>query len=121
MARNPQTILAHYLLCALWASIGDDDEPLDDSYSPDDVHLESQASALSDIEDLLGYIEHEGIDASWWSDEQLAHDLWLTRNGHGAGFWDRGQDLPGKILTEYAQALGSSDAYVGDDGKVYLS
>src|SRR3990172_722524 len=29
--------------------------------------------------------------------KQLGHDLWLTRNGHGTGFWDRpeiyGEDL----------------------------
>src|ERR1017187_9161934 len=30
----------------------------------------------------------------WYSDcgeseERAGHDFWLTRNGHGAGFWDR--------------------------------
>jgi hypothetical protein len=29
------------------------------------------------------------IDIRVYSPEQLGHDLWLTRNGHGAGFWDR--------------------------------
>lgn len=27
--------------------------------------------------------------------EQCGHDLILTANGHGAGFWDRGLDMPG--------------------------
>ena len=26
---------------------------------------------------------------------QIGHDLWLTRNGHGAGFWDRGLGAQG--------------------------
>jgi hypothetical protein len=62
----------------------------------------------------------------WWyldgiSDEQIGHDIWLTRNHHGAGFWDRGLGDLGDKLTEIAHSLGGSDAYVGDDGKVHLS
>ena len=48
-------------------------------------------------------------------------DFWLTRNGHGAGFWDRGLGSVGDELTKNAKPFGSVDAYVGDDGKVYLS
>jgi hypothetical protein len=54
--------------------------------------------------------------------EQASHDFWLTRNRHGAGFWDRG--LPhnlGRMLTEHAHAYGSCDAYAGDDGMLYLA
>ena len=25
---------------------------------------------------------------------QCGHDFWLTRNGHGSGFWDRGYSVP---------------------------
>ena len=28
-------------------------------------------------------------DFSYISDENIGHDLWLSRNGHGAGFFDR--------------------------------
>lgn len=51
----------------------------------------------------------------------LGHDLWLTRNGSGAGFWDRealSGDL-GRSLTDAAHKLGELDIYVGDDGKVH--
>lgn len=39
---------------------------------------------------------------------QHGHDFWLTRNGHGCGFWDRGYDLNdlGRKLTEAAHAFG---------------
>ena len=44
--------------------------------------------------------------------EQAAHDLWLTRNGHGTGFWDRpeiyGEQLAAE-LTRAAKAMGSAD------------
>ena len=52
--------------------------------------------------------------------EQIGHDLWLTRNGHGAGFWDRGLGAQGDSLTAICEALGGVDSYVGDDGLLYL-
>jgi hypothetical protein len=29
-----------------------------------------------------------------YSEERAGHDLWLTRNGHGVGFWDRDELAP---------------------------
>ena len=49
---------------------------------------------------------------------QAGHDYWLTRNGHGAGFWDRGLGEIGDVLTkacEYTEV----HAYLGDDGLIY--
>lgn len=48
--------------------------------------------------------------------ERAGHDFWLTRNGHGAGFWDRWssgtpQGLIGAKLTESAKSYGSCDLY----------
>ena len=56
-------------------------------------------------------------------DEHIAHDFWLTRNGHGAGFWDgdykcEDQDL-GDILTAIAQTFAEVNLYIGDDGLIY--
>lgn len=48
-------------------------------------------------------------------------DFWLTRNDHGAGFWDG--DLPddvGEELTAAARDAGERDLYMGDDHKLYL-
>jgi len=53
---------------------------------------------------------------------QAGHDFWLTRNGHGAGFWDG--DWPedvGAELTEASEAFGEVDLYIGDDGQIYCS
>jgi hypothetical protein len=48
-------------------------------------------------------------------------DFWLTRNGHGAGFWDRGYGEAGDTLTERAHAFGEINLYAGEDGRLYLS
>lgn len=50
---------------------------------------------------------------------QCGHDFWLTRNHHGAGFWDRGLGEVGEKLTEMAHAYGEADLYEGDDGLIY--
>lgn len=42
-----------------------------------------------------GLIEKAGL-----TEEQAGHDLWLTRNGHGAGFWDRGLGDIGEKLND---------------------
>lgn len=49
------------------------------------------------------------------------HDFWLTRAGHGAGFWDG--DLPqalGERLTAASKAMGEHEAYVNDDNLIHL-
>lgn len=49
-------------------------------------------------------------------------DFWYTRNGHGCGFWDGDWPEPyASQLTDASKAFRSLDAYLGDDGKVYLS
>jgi hypothetical protein len=110
-----------YIECAMWSSTGDDGESLDALYGPDDLAPETLESMKGDVEDFLALIDREGIDRSWWSDEQLGHDFWLTRNRHGAGFWDRSQGGPGDKLTALAHSYGESNLYVGDDGLVYVS
>lgn len=54
---------------------------------------------------------------------QLAHDYWLTRNHHGAGFWDRGLGGLGDRLTKAAQLDGEYYLFdnitgLDDDGNV---
>lgn len=49
------------------------------------------------------------------------HDFWLTRNGHGTGFWDRDMGAVGDSLDSLACTFRECDLYVGDDGRVYMS
>jgi hypothetical protein len=53
--------------------------------------------------------------------DMAGHDFALTRNGHGAGYWDG--DLPeelGARLTEAAKLAGECWPYLGDDQTVYV-
>ena len=112
-----------YLVCALWSENDDSDTPLENNY-----HIEQLASVAMDTakqdcalfqkqnEELLSQMYAAGHKP-----EQAGHDLWLTRNGHGAGFWDRGMGDLGNKLADAARDFKTTDLYVGDDGQLYLS
>jgi hypothetical protein len=51
---------------------------------------------------------------------RAGHDFFLTRNHHGAGFWDGDwEESEGKRLTALAHTYGETYLYIGDDGKIY--
>lgn len=122
--------LRGYVVCALWSSTGDDDEPLDSTHDESDLAGEtlqamknSCAKFISENEnDLAEYVERRAIPrgADYTEADCAGHDFWLTRNGHGAGFWDRGLGELGDRLSEASKAFGESHLYAGDDGKLYL-
>lgn len=113
------TILDHYIIAALWTSTDDNDAPMDANYDVDNIAPETLSQMREDVEAFVNSVEEAGWDTSWWTDEQMGHDFWLTRNGHGAGFWDRGQGQVGDDLTALAKPYGEFSLYIGDDGKVY--
>ena len=48
------------------------------------------------------------------------HDFWLTRCGHGAGFWDGDWAEPhAAALTKLSKDFGEVELYLGDDKKIY--
>lgn len=51
--------------------------------------------------------------------EQAGYDFWLTRNGHGAGFWDGDWPVYGDMLTKGSKCYGVFETYRGDDGLIY--
>lgn len=106
-----------YIECALWASCDENGEPLD-NYGVSDIHPDTLAQMEADCDAFLALIDELEINHDDWSDEQMGHDFWLSRNGHGAGFWDRGFESGG-ALHKAAKSFGSFDLYVGDDGMIY--
>ena len=105
-----------YIECALWASTDEEGEPLD-MYQDIDIAPESLAAMVADCE---AFQRDNADDLAELDDGQAGHDFWLTRNGHGAGFWDRGLGELGDRLSKAAHVYGSSDLYVGDDGTIYV-
>lgn len=140
-----------YIEAALWSTTDEADEDLraldDSGYGVEDFHPDTLAEMVADCRDFQESFG-EWIDSGCTrqhpadsSDRQLAgFHFWLTRNRHGAGFWDGDWTEPytetdddgsppivpryptvGDYLTEMAHAYGSYDLYVGDDGRIYGS
>ena len=55
-----------------------------------------------------------------YDDERAGNDFWLTRNRHGAGFWDRGLSHAGDYLTKMSHAYGELHLCRGDDGMIHV-
>ena len=111
-----------YIEAALWSSTDnsrdDGGDPLDANYSIEEISSE----AMAQIEADCAKFQHDNAATlDGLLIEQCGHDFWLTRNGHGAGFWDRGLGAVGEELTKASKVFGECDLYVGDDGLVYCS
>jgi hypothetical protein len=108
--------LLGYLTAALWTN------ELDDHTVPDfDIIDAMRASRMIDTFLNANEADVWNMIADGFNFGQVGHDLWLTRNGHGTGFWDRSPDAPYLRLTDAARNLGESDCYVADDGAVHLT
>lgn len=111
-----------YVACALWSTNDESDEaggfPMDQSYTRDDMDPTLLESMRSDCE---AFCEAQRVDlvGSGLNDDRIGIDFWLTRNHHGAGFWDRDLGDVGDRLTDAAHAYREVWLYVGDDGKIY--
>lgn len=123
---NLETLTNAYMVAALWSSSDENGESLDAVFGVDDIAPECAAAMRatcadfveSNKTDLLKYCEKMKCE-QWSGEERAGHDFWLTRNGHGVGFWDRGLDALGERLSKAAEVYGSVDLYVGDNGSVY--
>jgi hypothetical protein len=108
-----------YITCALWSSTDpdNDDRPLDRDYDESDLSDDCRAKMVADCK---AFQEANAEDLSVGDDEQAGHDFWLTRNGHGAGFWDGDWPEPQATrLTAACKAVGGCDLIVGDDGQIH--
>ncbi len=108
-----------YKTAALWASTDDDGSPLDSSFSPSDISEESSEAIAHDAVEFWAQAKAEGL-VDGVTPEQFGHDFYLTRAGHGTGFWDRGRGANGDRLTEMAKEYGEKSPVVGDDGKIHF-
>ena len=130
---NPEPIgiedfLEAYIECALWTSTDDQDIPMDRDHSAEDIAPEALRSMREDCVAFLTAMA-DGVDSvdSDVSQEitntgRAGHDFWLTRNGHGAGFWDGDWPEPAATrLTDASHGFGESYLYIGDDKLIHVS
>jgi hypothetical protein len=125
-----------YVGTALWSTDDESDEsggePLDRNYDIDDLAPTARESMLRDCATFYtANSEHIHCDDAPLSRDfegsiaareaaMAGHDFWLTRCGHGAGFWDGDWPEPAaSILDKAARQFGNVDLYVGDDGRIH--
>lgn len=110
------TITLHAIEAHLWA----------DAYREVDGEPETVDARGYDVtaddynairEDVGAFVEAnaDALTASGLSDEQIGHDFALTRNGHGAGFWDRGLGELGDALTAAAKPFDEVRVWLDGD------
>ena len=73
-------VLHHYLHAALWT------EELDGNRDIENITSHSKVQARKDIKAFVDANEKLLVQ-SGLSNDQIGHDFWLTRNGHGSGMW----------------------------------
>lgn len=119
--RNPSApgVLDGYMQSALWSTSDDDGTALDSNYSVADITGATKARMKENVARFLADVNAAGLsDArSHTKDSTIGHDLWLTHNGHGAGFWDGDYDHAsdpelGNKLSKIARKLPEMDLYV---------
>ena len=108
---NIDEIVKHYLVAALWT------EELDE-FDVDNFNPDSVADAKAEV---TSFVEKAGDLLNGIPEENIGHDFWLTRNHHGAGFWDR-EELSKEQqegLTKIADSFG--DRWVFEEnGTVFV-
>lgn len=113
-----------YLMAVEWLLPTDDSDP-EEAKGREDIAGFAPSAVAEAVKDcakfqtanadhLASYGEISGRD-----DESAGHDYYLSRCGHGAGFFDRGDEDVFNRLQEAAQADGNVDHYIGDDGWIY--
>ena len=122
MKTSLDKFLAGFIECAIWSSSDDEGNPLDALGL--DLDADSLAAMRADCAEFMEANQAlldeatERYGYSWWC---AGRDYWLTRNGHGAGYWDRDElaaDDLGDRLTEACAAAGEAYLTVTDDGEL---
>jgi len=108
-----------YVQTALWSTNDESDEqggvPLDRNYSIADIHPRALWAMIRDCDAFRAQNEADIIAAvgdPFPMYARVGRDFWLTRNRHGAGFWDGNYPEPyAARLTEAAHRFGEVDLF----------
>lgn len=127
----PEEFFQAYVTTALWSSNDESNpetggDPMDANYDESDIAPETLAAMRADCDKFYetnaADLSCEGVTygPDFGQNGRAGHDFWLTRNHHGAGFWDG--DWPaaeGERLTAASHTFSEVNLYVGDDKRIY--
>lgn len=111
---NLDTFTTAYITAMLWAECPtESDESCDDlGLTVDDITDEGLREIIADCDDFQLTHANDIADDL----ERAGHDFYLTRNRHGAGFWDG--DWPVEVsrrLTDAAHVYGTQGLQADDE------
>ena len=92
-----------------------------DEHDHSDMTLDAISESFEDCNDFVSHniamLEERAVATDWSS---MGHDFALTRNGHGAGFWDRGLRFDHE-LSEECKPYGSAHLMMDEDGLLFIT
>ena len=115
-------------------------EPFDSYFDVDDCTEEFVRAAIADCAEFKRRCEQcdRGAGCTLWEElteiaddeSDIGYDFWLTRNHHGAGFWDgdfdnseelpEGLDNAGDAATAIAQEFSEINMWATEEGRIDL-
>lgn len=115
LLKSRDAFMRGYFEAALWSSLDDDDLPMDGRYSVSDFSVKAIMEMIHDCKEFQqdnASLLAQAYEDPRYDEARAGFDFWLTRNRHGAGFWDRGLPyLVWRELTDATRAYGSADLY----------
>lgn len=116
-----KNMAASYLTASLWSSFIEGYEPAeyyDEVYCTSDFTESAWRYAVDLCRDFVGKAEDLGIDIV--DVHNAGHNFWLSRNGHGSGFFDEVPSLYGGqdkclALQDLAESYGKDYVFVTDN------
>lgn len=124
--RYVRSFITAYEESLLWSSVVFVSED-DDGTPADSLDLPLSKGARASIRvDCIGFIRgnredlERALTLGAWSPEMAGHDFALTRNGHGAGFWDRywndtEEARIGDRMSDASRVYGGTDLWINDE------
>lgn len=87
-----------------------------------DIDVDSRIQTYVDIKKFIKNIGVDAYNEAITENDlfQFGMDFWLSRNGHGAGFFDHSYDNE-QILMDNARKMKEVDLYLGDDYKLHFT
>ena len=119
-----QTVAKHFVIAAIWADCEDGTNPraphVSDAIAFDickafiDANLGLFNEAMERAES--GYGAHPDAGSA---EAAFGHDLWLTSQGHGVGFWDREELDANDLGNRLTAALEAFQKTINISGEQY--
>jgi hypothetical protein len=111
--KKESEFITAYLEAIDFTELGEEGQPPIGAEIDEDFLRESVIDCLAFYSRIACYLSDDNI-------AQAGHDFWLTRNGHGTGFWDRPEiyrDYLVQKFTKIAESFGEAYAVYDEIGE----